>query len=225
MVGTDYRQVRVAAFMGLRILAERLGAHVRSSGEGQVVLEDDSLAGYLANLRPAALTSSLQAALPERISGAEFLARFGGISDRVTRVEPSLRYMVRAATLHPIYEHDRVQEFAGALPDATSSAELERIGGLMFASHASYSACGLGSEATDEIVATLRALGPNSGFFGARISGGGSGGTVSVLARTEALARLRAVAADYVARTGRASRVFAGSSPGAAALPPRRVEL
>jgi galactokinase len=225
VVGADYRQVRVAAFMGLRILAERLGARVRSNGEGKVVLEGDPLAGYLANLLPEELTSALLDALPERISGAEFLARFGGISDLVTRVEPAVQYMVRAATIHPIYEHQRAQEFASGLPNAAAPAELVRLGGLMFASHASYSACGLGSDATDEVVATLRTLGPELGFFGAKITGGGSGGTVSVLAATDALPRLRALAADYTAKTGRTSRVFAGSSPGAAALPPRRVEL
>ena len=225
VVGADYRQVRVAAFMGLRILAERLGARVRASSDGKVVLEGDPLAGYLANLRPDELTGSLREALPERISGAEFLARFGGISDLVTRVEPAAQYMVRAATLHPIYEHQRAQELASELPNATSTAQLVRLGGLMLASHASYSACGLGSDATDEIVAALRGLGPKSGFFGAKVTGGGSGGTVSVLATTEALPRLRSAAADYAAKSGRASRVFAGSSPGAAALPPRRIDL
>ncbi len=225
VAGADYRQVRVAAFMGLCILAEQRGARVRSSGDGRVVLEDDSLGGYLANLRPDALTADLVNALPERISGAAFLARFGGISDPVTRVEASREYMVRAATLHPIYEHERVQEFARSLPIATSTTELARLGGLMFASHASYSACGLGADATDEIVTTLRGLGQELGCFGAKISGGGSGGTVCVLARSDALPRLRSAAGDYAAKTGRASRVFAGSSPGAAALPPRRITL
>jgi len=133
--------------------------------------------------------------------------------------------MVRAATRHPIDEHQRVREFARSLPTANSTAERERLGGLMFASHASYSACGLGSDATDEIVDAVRALGSPSGFFGAKISGGGGGGTVAVLARTAALPRLRALAGDYAAKTGRASRLFAGSSAGAAALPARRITL
>ena len=41
------------------------------------------------------------ARLPERMRDAEFLARFGGIHDAVTRVDPSPSYPVRAATLHP----------------------------------------------------------------------------------------------------------------------------
>lgn len=223
VVGADYRQVRVAAFMGLRVLAERLGANVRANGPGRVVLEADPLAGYLAKLAPAELTLGLREALPELKSGAEFLAKFGGISDEVTKVEPAARYMVRAATLHPIYEHARVEEFARSLPSATSLAELTRLGELMFASHASYGACGLGSDGTDALVEAARALGPHRGVFGAKISGGGSGGTVSVLARSEALPRLRRLSDDYANRTGRASRVFSGSSPGAALVPTRRL--
>jgi L-arabinokinase len=225
VVGADYRQVRVAAFMGLRILAERLGARVRANGPGKVSLEADPLAGYLANLTPPELTSSLRKALPELKSGAEFLAELGGISDDVTKVAPAARYMVRAATLHPIYEHARVEEFARSLPNATSAAELTRLGELMFASHASYSACGLGSNGTDALVAAVRALGPEKGVFGAKIGGGGSGGTVSVLARAEALPRLQQLSQDYADRSGRASRVFSGSSSGAALVPTRRVAL
>lgn len=225
VVGADYRQVRVAAFMGLRILAEQLGARVRSKGPGRVALEADPLAGYLAKLAPAELTSNLRAALPEHSLGADFMTKFEGISDDVTKLEPAARYMVRAATLHPIYEHARVEEFARSLPSATSLAELTHLGELMFASHASYSACGLGSDGTDELVAAARALGPNRGIFGAKISGGGSGGTVSVLARTEALPELQRLSDDYARRTGRASRVFSGSSPGAALVPVRRLAL
>jgi galactokinase len=225
VVGSDYRQVRVAAFMGLRILAERLGARVRPNGPGKVVLEADPLAGYLARLPPAELSSSLREALPERISGAEFLARFAGISDELTRVEPEVTYVVRAAALHPIYEHARVEEFANSLPSATQRAELSRLGGLMFASHASYSACGLGSDGTDALLEALSALGPEQGVFGAKISGGGSGGTVCVLARAEALPRLLRLSEAYADQTGRTSRVFSGSSPGAALVPTRRLTL
>jgi galactokinase len=225
VVGADYRHVRVAAFMGLRVLAERLGAKVRANGPGRVVLEADPLGGYLAKLPPGELTSRLRDALPELQSGAEFLAKFGGISDEATKVEPTATYMVKAATLHPIYEHARVQEFARSLPAATSIAELTRLGELMFASHASYSACGLGSDGTDALVEAARAVGPDSGVFGAKISGGGSGGTVSVLARADALPRLEQLSRDYADRTGRTSRVLAGSSPGAALVPTRRLAL
>jgi L-arabinokinase len=220
--GASYTNVRVAAFMGLRILAERLGARVHALAPGRVALEDDPLGGYLARLAPQRLTPELLQALPERVSGAEFLARFGGISDDVTRVEAAATYAVRAATVHPIHEHARVREFYGLLPRATERPELTRLGQLMLESHASYSACGLGSDGTDELVQGLAGAGAADGVFGAKITGGGSGGTVAVLARTEAAPSLAALSRVYAARTGRASRLFHESSSGAAELPARR---
>ena len=207
-----------------RGVAERLGARVRHVGEGRVALEQDTLAGYLTNLSPSDVTEALRDALPERISGAEFLSRFGGISDEVTQIEASASYMVRAATLHPIYEHARVEDFARSLPGA-DTGELVRLGESMFESHASYSACGLGSDGTDALAGAARALGPNAGIFGAKISGGGSGGTVCVLAHHDALPLLGSLSADYARRSGCGSRVFAGSSPGAALTPIERVRL
>jgi L-arabinokinase len=133
--------------------------------------------------------------------------------------------MVRAATLHPINEHPRVQQLVQSLPTATSAAELRELGALMFASHDGYSACGLGSEGTDRLVAAVRREGPENGLFGAKISGGGRGGTVAVLARSDALGRARALAEAYASATGRAARLFAGSSPGALAVPVLRKKL
>ena len=56
----------------------------------------------------------------------------------------------------------------------------------MYASHASYSACGLGSDGTDLLVDLARAAGAADGIYGAKITGGGSGGTVAILARDDA---------------------------------------
>jgi L-arabinokinase len=51
----------------------------------------------------------------------------------------------------------------------------------MMQSHDSYSAVGLGNEYTDKIVEMVRDAGPARGVFGARVSGGGNGGTVCIL--------------------------------------------
>ena len=51
----------------------------------------------------------------------------------------------------------------------------------MYGSHESYSRCGLGSERTDEIVNLMRSQ-QADGIAGAKITGGGSGGTVCALA-------------------------------------------
>ena len=60
------------------------------------------------------------------------------------------------------------------------------MGQMMAASHASYSACGLASEGTDLLVELVREAGPASGLYGAKITGGGSGGTVAILGRAGA---------------------------------------
>src|SRR5262249_40060113 len=138
--------------------------------------------GFLANVGGAELDRHL-GALPDELRGSEFLARFGATTDPLTRVDPERSFPVRAATAHPIHEHERVQRFADLLRSELTPAALSELGRLMFESHASYSACGLGSPGTDRLVDLVRELGPDHGLYGAKITGGGSGGTVAVLAR------------------------------------------
>lgn len=51
--------------------------------------------------------------------------------------------------------------------------------------HFSYSACGLGSNGTDRLVSLVQEMQHSEGgtLFGAKITGGGSGGTVCVIGR------------------------------------------
>lgn len=86
----------------------------------------------------------------------------------------------------------------------------------MYQSHASYGACGLGAEATDLLVALVRTASAAQGFFGAKITGGGSGGTVAVLGRRGS--DIGQIAQAYEARTGHRPQVFSGSSSGSAAF-------
>lgn len=95
---------------------------------------------------------------------------------------------------------------------------MEALGDLMYESHASYSACGLGSEGTDLLVSLVREAGARSGLYGAKITGGGSGGTVAVLGRADAADSLDEVAVEYERRTRHRPHVFSGSSPGAASV-------
>jgi L-arabinokinase len=85
----------------------------------------------------------------------------------------------------------------------------------MYAAHRSYGACGLGSDGTDRLVELARAAGPAQGVFGAKITGGGSGGTVAVLATRAAEPVVRELAARYREETGRGAGVFTDSGPGA----------
>jgi L-arabinokinase len=224
--GADYGSVRVGAFMGYRIVADLCGLPARAVGElpGSVQIEDPRWSGYLANLSPSEWEQDLARHVPERLTGGEFLSRYGGTTDPVTRVDPDRSYAVRVPTAHPIYEHFRVRAFAELLAGKPGARRLELLGELMYQSHASYSACGLGSEATDRLVELVRAAGPAQGLFGAKITGGGSGGTVAVLGLPEAEPAVEAIAARYAAESGRQPYLFTGSSPGAAAFGWRRIE-
>jgi len=216
VTGADYGTVRTAAFMGYRIIAEAAGLPM-AEDEARLRIRDVPWRGYLANISPREYEARFRSLLPECMDGSDFLARYGGIPDAVTRVDPKGTYPVRQATAHPIYEHARVRRFARLLRvlPRRETAALE-MGRLMLASHASYSACGLGSDGTDRLVEMVRRLGPEQGFFGAKITGGGSGGTVAIFSTHEAAAQVDALAARYRAETGRPAEVFVGSSPGAA---------
>jgi L-arabinokinase len=223
--GSDYTGVRVGAFMGYRLIADRAGLAAGPTGTpGVVRIDDPRWGGYLANLSVEEFGREFEPHLPGSLSGAEFLSRFGGTTDPVARVDPARTYAVREPTAHPIRENDRVRRFAAILAGgAGSPAEREALGALMFGSHASYSACGLGSDGTDLLVDLVREAGPERGLFGAKITGGGSGGVVAVLGLKSAEAAVREVAEAYADRTGRAAGVHAGSSPGACDTPVRMV--
>ena len=197
--GADYGSVRVGTFMGYRILKEIAGK---------------DWGGYLANLTPSELEQKYLHHLPEAMLGARYIERYGDTEDAVTEVDPEATYRVRRPTTHPVYENFRVQAFARLLSgDATAHAPM--LGELMYQSHASYSACGLGSEGTDRLVELSRAAGPTQGIFGAKITGGGSGGTIAILAHRDAEAAVRAIAEQYGRETSREPYIFAGSSSGA----------
>jgi galactokinase len=226
--GSDYTSVRTGAFMGYRIIAEAAGLNAnpaRSGAEGAIVIEDPQWHGYLANLTPSEFRERFADVVPQQMSGCEFLARYGGTTDVVTRVDPDRTYAVREPTFHPIGENARVQRFRELLQRSTSRTTLCEMGELMFAAHASYSACGLGSDGTDLLVELVRERSPENGLFGAKITGGGSGGTVCILGRAEAGPVIDDVARAYTERSGRPTYVFRGSSPGACAEEVARVTI
>ena len=129
----------------------------------------------------------------------------------MSAVEPEVEYPVRAATLHPVEEHVRVETFLRVLEEPVTRRRARLLGELMAASHDGYSRCGLGTPATDRIVDAVRAAGWEQGLVGARVSGGGCGGTVVVLGREDAEpvvapAREEAGRGDRRRHVGRSSR-------------------
>ena len=211
--GADYTTVRVAAFMGYRILTS-LENMPTTVSNGVATIYDHKWSGYLSNMNPSEFMQ-FYAQLPKTIDGESFIRHYQATHDTVTLIRPHQEYPVRQATAHPIFEHNRVRLFATILQHPTIDEERARLlGELMYQAHESYNACGLGVDATDAIVARVRELGPAHGLYGAKITGGGSGGTVAVLGRPEASTHVQAIAE----RLG-TGMVFSGSSDGAIHVP------
>ena len=151
---------------------------------------------YLANISPAEFESEYRAQLPDHL---------------------------RTPTAHPIYENARVQRFVDLLDQSESfqgsQTIFQELGELMYASHQSYTALGLNSAGTDLIVELVRREGgPDAGLFGAKITGGGSGGTVAVLGDHTSRAAVERVATNYANETGHQPYIFCGSSSGSLAF-------
>jgi L-arabinokinase len=153
---------------------------------------------HVTELTPADVRELSRASLPEKISGRAFLARAGGVDDPLSKIEPRKTYDVRAAVSFPVEENFRADSAVAllhGLKPQTREETLRRLGELLYQSHAGYSSIGLGCPETDRMVDAIRALGPQRGFYGARVSGGGSGGTVVVLLKRSSLPVLRRLAA------------------------------
>ncbi|MFH0980523.1 MAG: hypothetical protein V2A79_03165 [Planctomycetota bacterium] len=214
-----FREARVAAFMGRRII-ERLTATLGRSHDW---------GGYLARLSVSDYVESFRDRLPTKMKGKDFIERFGQTGDPLTLVDAGGVYKIRSRTEHPIYENARVHQFAERLARAQRTNEegpLLEAGELMFASHWSYGQrCGLGSIETDRLVNGLRQRGPQAGIFGAKVCGPGAGGTVAVLMSDAEAAHhaVREALAEYTQVTGYKTRLLTGSADGATSFGVRQV--
>lgn len=211
--GSDYTSVRIGAFMGYRMIAEQAGLHMKSGEPLQ--FEDPRWNGYLANINPSEFDARYRSILPRSIQGRDFLQRYRATTDPVTKVDPARTYAVQIPAAHPVHESFRVRTFIELLDGVMTEQRLSLLGELMYSSHESYSACGLGSTGTDWLVEMVREAGPERGLYGAKITGGGSGGTVAVLAAAGAHAAIEEIALRYEKATGHKPFIFNGSSPGA----------
>jgi galactokinase len=140
--------------------------------------------GYLANLKISYYKFNFGKSLPVAMNGRDFIEQYGEIIDDVTQVNPDEIYPILASTKHAIFENQRISRFQNSLARLdiilAKLASYKLMGNMMLESHNSYSNCGLGFEKTDELVkmANLKVL---QGVQGARITGGGSGGTVCIM--------------------------------------------
>jgi galactokinase len=211
--GIEYEAARAGAFIGYKMICDWEGLTVRRDESAQIPRWTDvRWNGYLANLSPSLFRSRYESRLPETMTGAEYLRDDQVHVDPFTKLRPEVRYRVRANTRYAVEEHFRVQLFAEL---ARGGVGFAQMGDVMYQSHHAYTECGLGCDATDLLVELVREEGVPNGLFGAKVTGGGAGGTVAVLGRTDARSAFDRVIGRYTKARGIIPYVFEGSSLGA----------
>ena len=221
---TAYIDTRIGAFMGLTILKAAFASEAEASSEESNYAQkiSDALAdNYLCNVSVQEFHERCEPLLPEQIHGDRFLERYGEIVDTATQVEPEKIYPVKSRVEHMIYENARTQQFITAIKNAGKDPEriqdyLREAGNLMYESNASYrDLAGLGSPEVDGLVNIARKIGEQGGIYGAKITGGGGGGTVALLCHGNVENSLTQVLAAYKLAWGIDGELIRGNAVGA----------
>ena len=218
--GASYSDVRAAAFMSYSIIALSEGATWEDLDQAKVSADWSRLPykGFLANIPVSVFEEKYHSLLPEEIPGKDFLSRYKVSIDPVTTIDEQKIYKPLVCGSHPVYENERVKEFKSLLKSFKKhddkQGSLVRMGSLMMQSHESYSAVGLGNKFTDKIVDMVR--GHANSVYGARVSGGGNGGTVCILSYgKEGKNSVKEIYGRYKRELKRKLFLFNGSSHGA----------
>lgn len=219
VTGIAYEAARAAAFVGYRMICEQEKLPLTVDGSGRIPrFVEPRWNGYISNIAPSTFRSRYESHLPEFISGDEILAGRTIHPDPFTMVRAGVSYRVRACTRYAIEENQRIETFVELARGASaepSTRICQLMGDLMFQSHWSYTECGLGCEATDLLIELVRQECGEGKLFGAKITGGGGGGTVAVLGAHDGQAAFDRVVKRYGEACGFAPYVFEGSSAGA----------
>jgi galactokinase len=189
VAGSPYLTARTATFMAKRIVEGLLKRKV----------------AHITEFSPSVLLTVLEQ-VPESITGAAFLEQYGGVDDNLSVIAPGDVYAVRNSARFPVEESFRgsvalpLLQSLGSLPAGSQgyTDTLTAIGELMMQTHRAYTSIGLGCPETDVMIARLMELGPAKGIYGARMSGGGSGGTVAVLCEKAAIPLVEALGKEVV---------------------------
>ncbi len=207
-----FRHAQVTTFMGHSLIRRIVESE---NGTGA------AWNGFLSGIDVGEYVERFRDRVPTKLKGRDFLERFGNFDSAGDRVDGNDTYKIRSRTEHHIYEHARATEFINLAFRAANEPTtdlLASMGDVMYASHWSYGQrCGLGSVETDLLVKLIRQRGVVAGLFGARVSGCGCGGIVTVFLADsdEARASLDGAIADYSSKTGNTVTLLCGSIPGA----------
>lgn len=251
--GRRYARVRCAAFMGRRIIHTQL-AQDGEDPQRATYLCDLTPSEYQTRFRhllPARLNGRafldrwketgdtattvdpdevypVRGATEHPIYENERVHRFLAALQRGKQAQPHGASGIAQGSKHVEGRVAELKSTRGPAPMAAMTA----AGRLMYGSHRSYGRnCGLGSRETDLLVSLVRRHGVAGGMFGAKITGGGSGGTVAVLmeaspdggAVDRSAVSLQRIAQAYEQQVGWQPRPISGSQPGAASIAPAHV--
>ncbi len=213
----SYTDVRTAAFMGYSMIAKEMGC---SQDELAKAKENSDYAqlpykGYLSNIPPSVFEVKFALRLFYKMAGQYFIQHFPVHIDPVTKVDPEKFYAVLDCSRHPVYENFRVRTFMLLIQNLSVITDpamrqqcLHQLGELMYQSHTGYTICGLGNIYTTEIVEMVKEQ-QGKGVYGAKITGGGSGGTVCILCDgEEGLQTARSIHAQYQQKHGKQVTFF-----------------
>ena len=176
---------------------------------------------YLCNISVHEFREQCEHLLPEELLGEEFLEKYGTTVDTATQVEPGKVYPVRSRVEHMVYENARTKQFIASIKNADSDTEhihryLREAGKLMYESNASYrDLAGLGSPEVDGLVNIAKKIGEQGGIYGAKITGGGGGGTVALLCHGSVENSLTQTLAAYKLAWGIDAELIRGNAHGA----------
>jgi galactokinase len=208
VTGPHYTDTRIGTFMGRKILFDSL----QTSGR-------EPYDGYLCNITVEEWNSKFKKIIPPHIKGEDFINKYKNHGDSATKIDSEKIYHPKQCAEHPIFENYRANKFMEFFESYLASSDennLINMGNLMYDSHNSYDKnCNLKSKETDIIVSLVKEYGSKHGLYGAKITGGGCGGTVAVLAARGSEDIIRKIASQYEDMTKLQPDLFFDSSSGA----------
>lgn len=219
VAGIEYEAARAAAFMGYKIICDHMQIPVTRDESSDIHRYKDPVwDGYLANLSRAEFHEKYESLLPAQSDHGTYLEKHKIHVDPFTQLRENLTYNIWANTKYAVEENQRVQLFSELSRGAAASPSKRAfllMGELMYQSHYAYTECGLGSKATDFIVDLCKKEGIGKGIYGAKITGGGAGGTVAILAEKNAGKYIEKIMELYMNTGMGKAYLFEGSSDGA----------
>ena len=198
--------------MGLSIILQSLGINQK---EIEFFIKNKNkeipFDGFLANISVAQFESDFAKIIPQQISGEAFIEKYGTTTDPLSTIQKNEIYNIYNCTKHPIYENERIHRFRDLLKQ--KPLDKSTIGALMLDSHQGYVDCGLSCDEADYIISLAKKYIGKRKVYGARITGGGSGGTVCILAEDVDIANQ--IQKEYCEKYPHKTSVFSKSGNGA----------